>query len=49
MTNDIEDELFRICFNDPLRSAESSTRLLLKRGPEPDPVPFSSLREEGET
>jgi hypothetical protein len=35
--------------NDPLRSAESSTRLLLEREPESDPEPFSSLREECET
>jgi hypothetical protein len=44
-----DDELVRMWFNDPLRSAESSTRLLLEREPESDPEPFSSLREECET
>ena len=35
--------------NDPLRSAESSKRLLLDWESELDPEPFSSLREECET
>ena len=43
------DELVRICFNDPLQSAESSTRLLLEPEPESDPELFSGLREECET
>jgi hypothetical protein len=38
-----------ITTNDPLRSAEASRRLLLKRESESDPVPFSSLREKCET
>ncbi len=41
-----DDEFVRICFNDPLRSAESSSQLLLDRESELDPEPFSSLREE---
>jgi hypothetical protein len=36
--------LFESAFNDPLRSAESSRRLLLERESESDPEPFSSLR-----
>jgi hypothetical protein len=35
--------------DDPLRSAESSRRLLLDRESELDPEPFSNLREECET
>ncbi|MGB5091445.1 MAG: hypothetical protein WBN72_10930 [Nitrososphaeraceae archaeon] len=41
--------MFESAFNDPLRSAESSRRLLLERESESDPEPFSSLREECET
>jgi hypothetical protein len=44
-----DDELVRICFNDPLRSAESNRKLLLERESELDPEPFSNLREECET
>jgi hypothetical protein len=38
-----------IITNDPLRSAESSRRLLLEQESESDPEPFSSLMEECET
>ena len=41
--------LFTTFRNDPLRSAESSKRLLLDRESELDREPFSSLREECET
>jgi hypothetical protein len=38
-----------ITTNDPLRSAESSKRLLLEQESKSDPEPFSSLREKCET
>ena len=44
-----DDELVRIWFNDPIRSAESSRRLLLNWESELDSEPYLNLREECET